>query len=282
MASTPIPANPISSPSPSSFTSGGPVHEERAKHGVHLMRPLDEDIDFTIRPARVPSLKAVKQRIVSNTVTSCLSKCDSPNEVVWVTMRGSPEWSLTLHKANGKLSVDDMIDAYKFFSIINDTQTKNYKDVLPFLLTERTEFFQKRLWVLSKALEAMKGEWSSLEIPPSIDAEFSSSSSLVHERYPGLSPTGVLICLAFDIHAYACIRVDGVRIEKLMPNFYRMFESCHLLLRSRSILKAARGTRVAGLKSAMERLLPLSGGVDYLIQFSRETCPDHGVRWSVA
>jgi hypothetical protein len=245
---------------------------------MHLMCPQDEDIDFTIRPTRVPSLKAVKQRIVSNTVTSCLSKCDSPNEVVWVTMRGSPEWSLTLHKANGKLSVDDMIDAYKFFSIINDTQTKNYKDVLPFLLTRRTEFFQTRLWVLSKALEAMKGEWSSLETPLSIDEEFSSFSTLVHERYPGLSPTGVLICLAYEIHAYASTRVDGVRVETLVPIFHRMFESCHLLLRSRSILKR----RVAGLKSAMERLLPLSGGVDYLIQFSRETFPDHGVRWSVA
>jgi hypothetical protein len=256
------------------------------------MHPIDEDIDLTIRPPRVPSPNAVKRHIISNTVTSCLSKFDSPDEVVWVAMKGSPEWSLILHKANGKkLSVDDMIDAYKFFNIINDPQTRNYKDVLPFLLTRRTKFFQKRLWTLSTALEAMEREWSKStpEIPPSIDEEFGSGfSSLVHENYPGLSPTKVLICLVFEIqeHARAIDRMDGysssVRVEKLVPKFSRMFESCHLLLRSRTISKAPPRSRAAGLKSAMERLLPLSGGVDYLIKFSRDTFPDEGVRWTVA
>lgn len=256
------------------------------------MHPIDEDIDLTIRPPRVRSSNAVKPHIISNTVTSCLSKFDSPDEVVWVAMEGSPEWSLILHKFNGKkLSVDDMIDAYKFFNIINDPHTQNYKDVLPFLLTRRTKFFQKRLWTLSIALEAMKREWSKspLATPPSIDEEFSSGfSSLVHENYPGLSPAKVLICLVFEIQEHACAidRMDGysssVRLEKLVPKFYRMFESCHLLLRSRTISKAPPRSRAAALKSAMERLLPLSGGVDYLIKFSRNTFPDEGVRWTVA
>jgi hypothetical protein len=245
------------------------------------MYPIDEDIDLTIRPSRVPSPKAVKRHIISNTITSCLSKFDSPDEVIWVTMGGSPERSLMLHKSDGKLSVDDLIDAYTFFKIINDPQTKNYKDVLPFLLTRRTKFFQKRLWMLSTALEAMKGMWGTLEIPLLIDEEFSSFSSLVHERYPGLSPFNVLICLASEIQVHVCTRMDGVQVEQLVPNFHRMLESCHLLLRSQTISKAPSRSRAAALKAAMERLLPLSGGVDYLIKFSRDTFPDHGIRWSV-
>ncbi|OJA18592.1 hypothetical protein AZE42_08602 [Rhizopogon vesiculosus] len=276
MTSTPTLTGSISPSSPSGLMS------DESNRGTHLIHPPDEDIDLTIRPSRGPSPKAVKRHIISNTVTSCLSKFDSPEEVVWVAMSGSPDWSLSLRKANGKLSVDDWIDAHEFFQIINDPQTKNYKDILPFLLTRRIKFFQKRLWVLSTALEAMKGEWSAMEIPPSIDEEFSGFSSLVHGHghYHGLSPTDVLICLAFEIQAHACARLEGAQVEKLVSNFHRMFESCHLLLRSHTILRATPRSRAAALKSALERLLPLSGGVDYLIKFSRHTFPDKGVRWS--
>ena len=197
-------------------------------------------------------------------------------------MGGSREESLILHKADGKLSMDDLVDAYTFFKIINDPQTKNYKDVLPFILTRRTEFFRQRLCMLSTALEAMKGVWGTLDISPSVDEEFPSSRSLVHGRYPGLSPFNVLIRLASEIQIHVCARMDGARIEHLVSKFHHMLESCHLLLRSRTISRAPSRSRAAALKSALERLLPLSGGVDYLIKFSRDCFPGRGIRWSVA
>ena len=126
----------------------------------------------------------------------------------------------------------------------------------------------------------MNGEWSALDIPLSIHEEFPSFSGIACGRYGALSPLDVLISLSIEIQTYARVSVDTVSIGRQVQIFERMFESCHLLLRSQTISKAPPRSRTAAVKTAMERfVVPLSGGVDYLIKFLRHTFPGQEIRY---
>ncbi|KAG1734329.1 hypothetical protein EDB19DRAFT_1166209 [Suillus lakei] len=238
-----------------------------------------------------PPSKIPKQHVITNTITSYLSRSDSPEEVVSVTIKSSPDVSFTLHKPlrnhssleeNACEAIQDLMDAHEFFKIIKNPQTKNYKDVLPFLIMTRKKFFKKRLWVVRATLKALNGEWSTLDIPLSIHEEFSSFSSIACSRFGALSPVDVLIKLSVEIQTCARVDIDVVPMGRLVQIFDRMFEDCHLLLRSRTVAKAPPRSGVAAAKSAMERFLPLSGGVDYLIKFCRNTFPGQEVRYQWA
>ncbi|KAG1756889.1 uncharacterized protein EDB91DRAFT_41076 [Suillus paluster] len=265
-------------------------HKEIAERDMHSARLIDEDDDLTIRPRRKPPPKAPKQRVISHTITSCLSRFDSPGEVVSVTINSSPEASFTLHKPfrshssleNISEALDDLLDAAEFFEIIVNPQTNSYKDVLPFLITRRTRFFKKRLRVVSTALGAINGEWGTLDIPLSIHEEFSSFSGTAYARFGALAPVDVLIKLSAEIQMCARVNMDTVPMGRLVQIFDRMFEDCHLLLRSRTVAKAPPRSGVAAAKAAMERFIPLSGGVDYLIKYCRYTFPGREVRYQWA
>ncbi|KAG1827429.1 uncharacterized protein BJ212DRAFT_1312279 [Suillus subaureus] len=256
--------------------------------GIHPARHVDEDDDLTIRPRRKSPPKIPKQHVITNTITSYLSKSDSREEVVSVTINISPEVSFTLHKplrnrssleVNACEAIQDLMDAHEFFKIIKNPQTESYKDVLPFLITRRKKFFKKRLWVVRATLKAMSGEWSTIGTSPSIHEEFSSFSSIACSRFGALPPVDMLIKLSVEIQTCARVNIDAVPMGRLVQIFNCMFEDCHLLLRSRTIAKAAPRSGAAAAKSAMERFLPLSGGVDYLIKFCRNTFPGPEVRY---
>ncbi|KAG1863612.1 hypothetical protein DFJ58DRAFT_743799 [Suillus subalutaceus] len=288
MSSTPILIDTISNSSTLSRSNHEEKTEPGGMHSGCSARPVDEDDDLTIRPRRKPPPKIPKQHVITNTITSYLSKSDSREEVVSVTINISPEVSFTLHKplrnrssleVNACEAIQDLMDAHEFFKIIINPQTENYKDVLPFLITRRKKFFKKRLWVVRATLKAMNGEWSTLGTSPSIHEEFSSFSSIACLRFGALPPVDVLIKLSVEIQTCARVNIDAVPMERLVQIFERIFEDCHLLLRSRTVAKAAPRSGAAAAKSAMERFLPLSGGVDYLIKFCRNTFPGPEVRY---
>ncbi|KAG1816595.1 hypothetical protein EV424DRAFT_1410470 [Suillus variegatus] len=265
-------------------------HKEETEPGSmpHSAQSVDEDDDLTIRPRRKPPPKIPKQHVITNTITSYLSKSDSREEVVSVTINSSPELSFILHKPlRNRLSYEnnpceamqDFMDAHEFFTIITNPQTKNYKDVLPFLITRRRKFFEKRLWAVRATLKAMNGEWSTLGTSPSIHEEFSSFSNIACLRFGALPPVDVLIKLSVEIQTCARVNIDVVPMERLVQIFDRMLEDCHLFLRSGTVAKAAPRSGAAAAKSAMERFLPLSGGVDYLIKFCRNTFPGQEIRY---
>ncbi|KAG2154109.1 hypothetical protein DEU56DRAFT_976854 [Suillus clintonianus] len=267
-------------------------HEKKTELDMLSARHVVEDDDLTIRPSRrKPPPKIPKQHVITNTITSYLSKSDSPEEVVSVTINSSPEMSFMLHKPlrnrssfeeNAPEASQDIMDAHEFFKIIKNPQTKNYKDVLPFLITRRKKFFKKRLWVVRTTLKAMNGEWNTLDIPLSIHEEFSSFSSIACARFGAVPPVDVLIMLSAEIQTCARVNIDAVPMGRLVQIFDRMFEDCHLLLRSRTLAKVPPRSGVAAAKSAMERFLPLSGGVDYLIKFCRNTFSGREVRYQWA
>ncbi|KAG2350009.1 hypothetical protein BDR05DRAFT_986332 [Suillus weaverae] len=278
----------VSTTSNSSSLSRSNHEEETGPGDMHSTRPVDEDDDLTIRPRRKPPPKPPKHHVITNTITSYLSKFDSREEVVSVTITTSPEVSFTLHKPlrnlpsfeeNACEAIQDFMDAHEFFKIIQNPQTKNYKDVLPFLITRRKKFFKKRLWVLRATLKAMNEEWSTLDTSHSIHEEFSNFSNIACLRFGALLPVDVLIKLSVEIQTCARVNVDAVPMGRLVQIFDRMFEDCHLLLRSRTVAKAQPRSGMAAAKSAMERFLPLSGGVDYLIKFCRTTFPGREVRY---
>ncbi|KAG0693073.1 hypothetical protein DFH29DRAFT_965778 [Suillus ampliporus] len=263
MSTTRTLGNPTSHSSPSSLPLSEFNRKEKGERGMYSARPIDEDDDLTIRPRRKPPPKTPKQRVILNTITSCLSRSDTPEEVVSVTINNTPEVSFSLHKRlrnqsqleNALESLEDLLDAAEFFEIIDNPQTKDYKDVLPFLITRRTKFLKKRLRVISTALGAMNGEWSTLDIPLRYTRNFSSLAVLRARGSVALAPVDI---------------------------FDRMFEDCHLLLRSRTVAKAPPRSGAAAAKAAMERFLPLSGGVDYFIKFCRHTFPGQQVRYQWA
>ncbi|KAG2063494.1 hypothetical protein BDR04DRAFT_1111510 [Suillus decipiens] len=279
MSSTPILVNTTSNSSSLSRSD----HEERTEPGgMHSARLIDEDDDLTIRPKRKLPHKIPKQNVITNTITSYLSKSDSREEVVSVTINSSPEVSFNLHKPlrnrlsfaeNACETIQDLMDAHDFFEIIKSPQTENYKDMLPFLITRRKKFFKKRLWCVRATLKAMDEEWSTVHTSPSIHEEFANFGSIAYSRFGALPPVDVLIKLSFDIQTCTRVNIDAVPMVRLIQIFDRMFEDCHLLLRSRTIAKAAPRSGAAAAKSAMERFLPLSGGVDYLIKFCKSTFP---------
>ncbi|KAG2150680.1 uncharacterized protein EDB93DRAFT_1327946 [Suillus bovinus] len=286
MSSTLVLVNTTSSSSSLSRSN----HEGKTERSMHSARSVEEDDDLTIRPSprRKPPLKIPKQHVITNTITSYLSKSDSHEEVVLVTINSSPEVSFTLHKPlrnrrsleeNACEAIQDLMDAHEFFEIIKNPQTENYKDVLPFLITRRKKFFKKRLWAVRATLKSMNGEWSTLDTSPSIHEEFASFSSIACLRFGALPPVDMLIKLSIEIQTCARVNIDEVPMGRLVQIFDRMFEDCHLLLRSRTVAKAVPRSGVAAAKSAMERFLPLSGGVDYLIKFCRNTFCGREVRY---
>ncbi|KAG0696696.1 hypothetical protein DFH29DRAFT_1082780 [Suillus ampliporus] len=290
MSTTRTLGNPTSHSSPSSLPLSEFNRQEKGERGMYSARPIDEDDDLTIRPRRKPPPKTPKQRVILNTITSCLSRSDTPEEVVSVTINNTPEVSFSLHKRlrnqsqleNALESLEDLLDAAEFFEIIDNPQTKDYKDVLPFLITRRTKFLKKRLRVISTALGAMNGEWSTLDIPLSIHEEFSSFSGVACTRFGALAPVDVLTRLSAEIQTCARVDMSAVPMGRLVQIFDRMFEDCHLLLRSRTVAKAPPRSGAAAAKAAMERFLPLSGGVDYFIKFCRHTFPGQQVRYQWA